>query len=145
MENKVETNEHQGTKNLIPVTERTKEEAKKISKKGGEASGEARRRKKKIKEVISALFATKAPEKQKEKLKEIFPDSDIETIEDLLNLAMVKNAIKGNVQAYNSLYDRLEGRPRQNIGLDGGEDGKPIVSEVNVSFKDYEDDKPVSE
>ena len=43
--------------NLIPVTERTKDEARKISIKGGKASGESRRRKKSIRENMKELLA----------------------------------------------------------------------------------------
>ena len=43
--------------NLIPVTERTKDEARKISIKGGKASGESKRRKKSIRENMKELLA----------------------------------------------------------------------------------------
>ena len=45
-----------GTKNLTPVTKRTKEEAKKISAKGGVKSGVTRRRQKAFREVINAML-----------------------------------------------------------------------------------------
>lgn len=139
MENK-ETTEHQGTKNLIPMKDRTAEERRELTKKAGKASGEARRKKRDLKNILTALFENDAPEEMTKKLKEIYPNLEVKTIEDVLNLSMIDNAAKGNVQAYNSLYDRLDGKPRQNIGLDGGEDGKPITSKVEVLFKDYEDE-----
>ena len=43
-------------KDLIPVTERTKEEAKRISRKGGIASGKARRAKRDIKAYLDILL-----------------------------------------------------------------------------------------
>ena len=44
--------------NLVPVTNRTKDEARELSKKGGIASGESRRRKKLLKETAQALLAS---------------------------------------------------------------------------------------
>lgn len=45
--------------NLIPVTERTKEEAKKISSNGGKKSGKARRNKALLKDCINILMEQK--------------------------------------------------------------------------------------
>lgn len=45
--------------NLIPVTERTKEEARKISSNGGKASGKARRNKAILKDCINILLEKK--------------------------------------------------------------------------------------
>ena len=48
-------------KDLVPITERTKEEAKEISKKGGIKSGEARRRKKTMREAMELMLSAKIP------------------------------------------------------------------------------------
>lgn len=53
--------EHKGTENLIPVTQRTKEEAKELSIKGGKASGEARRRKRDMRELLKAMLEEPTP------------------------------------------------------------------------------------
>ena len=45
--------------NLIPVTERTKEEAKKISSNGGKKSGKVRRNKAMLKDCINILMEQK--------------------------------------------------------------------------------------
>ena len=60
-----------GTKNLKPVTERTKEEARAISSKGGKASGIARRKNwsKKAFETLLSLDVTDS--KIKKQLEEI--------------------------------------------------------------------------
>lgn len=42
-------------------------------------------------------------------------------------------------RALDSLFDRTFGKARQNIGLDGGEDGKPIKT-IDVTFKDFKDE-----
>lgn len=43
--------------NLIPFTERTKEEAKEISSKGGINSGKARRRKRDLKKLLEIALS----------------------------------------------------------------------------------------
>ena len=48
-----------GTKNLIPVTQRSKEEAKELSRKGGINSGKARRNKAMLKDCINILLEKK--------------------------------------------------------------------------------------
>ena len=48
-------------KDLVPITERTKEEAKEISKKGDIKSGEARRRKKTMREAMELMLSAKIP------------------------------------------------------------------------------------
>jgi hypothetical protein len=39
------------------------------------------------------------------------------------------------------IIDRNIGRVRQNLGLDGGEDGKAIQAKLEVIFKDFSDDE----
>lgn len=48
-----------GTKNLIPVTQRSKDEAKELSRKGGINSGKARRNKAMLKDCINILLEKK--------------------------------------------------------------------------------------
>lgn len=45
-----------GTKNLIPLNKRTKEEQTQIATKGGKASGEARRKRKTLKEQLLLML-----------------------------------------------------------------------------------------
>lgn len=47
-----------------------------------------------------------------------------------LTKAQIEKAKKGDSVAYNALMNRAFGMPRQNLGLDGGDDGEP------VTFKD---------
>lgn len=48
--------ERKGQKNLIPVTQRSKEEAREISRRGGKASGVARRRKRDMRELMKMML-----------------------------------------------------------------------------------------
>ncbi len=66
----------------------------------------------------------KVPEGQKEKYAEIL-------IKKYLKKAIVDNDF--NMQKL--IWNYIDGMPRQNIGLDGGEEGKPI----SISNQEYED------
>lgn len=46
--------------------------------------------------------------------------------EEIVNV-QIDAAVSGNLQAGQYLMDRTFGKARQNLGLDGGEDGAPIV------------------
>lgn len=46
-------------------------------------------------------------------------------------LKAIEQAKEGNKEARDFLFDRAHGRPRQNLGIDGGEEGKPI--EISIS------------
>ena len=95
-----------GTKNLIPP--RTKEEARSRGKNGGIASGKARREKKALRETMQELLTMKL--KDKKLLEELaalgFTAKGI-TMQDAISAAMIKQAVKGNVKAYNAIKDTL--------------------------------------
>jgi uncharacterized protein (DUF433 family) len=100
-------------KDLIPQSMRTKAEQKLIATQGGLASGKARQQKKQVKDVLKALLEIKPSEKDIAKIKKDYPNVDFKTIEEVLNFAMLNQARIGNVQAYNAIYDRVEGKPVQ--------------------------------
>ena len=84
---------------LIPVTERTKDEAKKISQSGGIASGEARRRRKAFKKIIDELLTRDISSKKDLALAQDFDLKDDVTQEQLIMMALLKAAKAGNVHA----------------------------------------------
>ena len=51
-----------GEKNLIPCSERTKEEAREIGRKGGIASGKARREKADLRKLMEMMMSEKVPD-----------------------------------------------------------------------------------
>ena len=103
--------------NLKPQSKRTKKEQREIAKKGGIKSGKVRKQKKQVKDLLKSLLSTKANTQDIKKIQAIFPDIEAKTIEDILNLAMIKEGVKGNVQAYNAVYDRIEGKPQQKTDI----------------------------
>lgn len=95
--------------NLIPFdSSQNREEAAKNGKKGGIASGKARREKKALRETMQELLTMKL--KDKKLLEELaalgFTAKGI-TMQDAISAAMIKQAVKGNVKAYNAIKDTL--------------------------------------
>ena len=83
--------------NLIPVTQRTKQERLEISRKGGKASGEARRKTANLRKTLDKLLTMNvSDERLKKKLEEMGLYADNQT---LLCVVMLEKAIKGNVRA----------------------------------------------
>ena len=59
-------------------------------------------------------------------------DKNKEKIKYVMAKKMIDKVIEGDVQAFKEIANRMDGMPRQNIGLDGGEDGKPIEAEIKI-------------
>lgn len=96
--------------NLIPIEEvnsrRTREEHSKDSRKGGQKSGEVRRQRKAMKEQMEMLLAL--PFKQEKQLKFMkslgIEEEEIDN-QMALMVAMYAKALKGDVQAFNSIRE----------------------------------------
>lgn len=88
---------HDGTGNLISLTNRTKEEQREIAIKGGKASGEARRKNKNMKECLKMLLSldVKSP-KAREQLKALGIDDEEMTNQMALMVSMLNKALKGD-------------------------------------------------
>lgn len=95
--------------NLKPRTSLSKEEAKRLGQKGGKKSAEVRKEKKLLRELLEEAL--------KEKTKTGNRYIDITT-------ALIKEAEKGNVKAYETIRDTLGEKPKENIS-------------VGVSYEDY--------
>jgi hypothetical protein len=88
---------HDGTENLISLTNRTKEEQREIAIKGGKASGEARRKNRNMKECLKMLLSldVKSP-KAREQLKALGIDNEEMTNQMALMVSMLNKALKGD-------------------------------------------------
>ena len=81
-------------------------------KKGGIASGKARRKKKLIKDNIELLLSLPIKStKTKEQLKQLGIDDDEMNNQMALVIAMYQKAMKGDVQAFNTLRDTIGQKP----------------------------------
>jgi len=96
-------------KNLIPFDKRTESEQREYAKKGGQKSGEVRRKRKAMKEQMEMLLTL--PFKQKKQLKFIkdlgIEDENIDNQMALI-VAMYGKALKGDVQAFNTIREITE-------------------------------------
>ena len=68
----------------------------------------------------------------KKKLQEIPEGKDKTYAEYFIEQMMKKTVVEGDVSMMKDMINRVDGMPRQNIGLDGGEVGKPIAILSNV-------------
>ncbi|MBQ2658105.1 MAG: hypothetical protein IJF87_06000 [Erysipelotrichaceae bacterium] len=90
-----------GTKNLIPVTKRSKEEAKEISRQGGIKSGEARRQKRLFRDALEEILYSKSPNG-----KLILDDASQELVNIMLN-----GDDKDKIAAFNTIRDTIGQKP----------------------------------
>jgi hypothetical protein len=97
--------------NLKP-RELTSEEATEMGKRGGIASGKARREKKLMREQLEILLNLPIKNtKVKEQLKHLGLEDDEMTNQMALITAMYQKALKGDVQAFNTLRDTSGQKP----------------------------------
>ena len=96
--------------NLIPQSERTKEEQREIARKGGIASGEARRRKKTLKEELIMLLETN--------------DNN-----NKISLALLKKALDGDIQAFTTIRDTIGEKPTDKVEQE-------VISTIRVDIED---------
>jgi hypothetical protein len=88
----------------------------------------------------AGISITTAIKKELEKI----PEGQKETYLNLLVKKILRKAIiEGDQQTIKQVWNYVDGMPRQNIGLDGGEDGEPILSTIKVMIEDFTNgDKP---
>jgi coenzyme F420-reducing hydrogenase alpha subunit len=89
-----------GHENLIPQSERTKEQQREIARMGGIASGKARKEKRMLKDLLEEALS-----------------KGTETNNEYVNItkALIKEANKGNVKAYEVIRDTLGQKPKEVI------------------------------
>lgn len=95
-----------GQENLVPTTERSKEEVREMQRKGGVNSGIARRRKKSIKENLQMLLELTMTDGHGGKVKSPLTGKDM-SVAEAIATATIKEAVKGNVKAAKLVADVL--------------------------------------
>ena len=94
-------------KNLIPIAERSPNEAREMGRKGGKASGKVRREKRDIKKAMETLLNAKvANPKIAENIAEMFGiKPETVTWLDGCVAGTVREAVSGNVKAMHEIRD----------------------------------------
>lgn len=90
-----------GHENLIPFSKRSKDEARKYGSKGGKASGEARRKKADFRKTLNALLTAEIDSPEWSPVLESLGLES--TLEAAVNAAMIREALNGNVKAYEAI------------------------------------------
>lgn len=97
--------------NLVSLADRTTEEQREIARKGGIASGKARAARKTLKEELLALLSQGDTQER-------------------VSLALLQQALDGNIQAFNTLRDTIGEKPvdkvEANVGLSYEEQLKKV-------------------
>lgn len=86
--------------NLIPFTERSKDEVRELNKKGGIKSGEVRREKKLLKELLEEALLTET-------------DTGNKYID--ITRALIEQAATGNVKAFEVIRDTMGQKPTEKV------------------------------
>lgn len=100
--------------NLIPMNQRSESEVRELGKKGGIASGEARREKKMLKELLEDALSKGT-------------ETDNEYVN--ITLALIREANKGNVKAYEVIRDTLGQKPVDKVEHSGA---IPVVIDDDI-------------
>lgn len=122
-------------KNLIPFTSnQSREEAKKNGAKGGRKSGEVRRKRKAMKEQMEMLLSL--PFKQSEALdfmQYLGIEEDNLDNQMALIVAMYSKALKGDVQAFNTIREVVQDEKTVK-----DEDRVQIINDLPNEEKEYD-------
>ena len=109
--------------NLIPQSERTKEEQRAVAKKGGIASGKARREKKMMRETLETLLKMPLTDKKLSDVEQIKSLAALSgkniTVQDAILLAQVKKAMKGDTRAAEYIRDTSGNKIKDELQLSG--------------------------
>ena len=90
-----------GHENLIPFNKRTEVEQRKIQSAGGKASGAARRKKADFRKALNTLLTAKIDHPEWTPFLESLGLES--TVEAAVNAAMIREALNGNVKAYEAI------------------------------------------
>ena len=118
------------SKNLIPQSERTKDEQREIAMQGGIASGESRKRKKLLRECLEELLDTE----QEVKINGVTLKK---TNAELLSVTLMKKALKGDVKAFEVLRDTAGEKPIDKVMV--ADVDQSVIDEVESIVNDESD------
>lgn len=108
---------------LIPMSERSKEEVKMIAAKGGRNSGKARRAKKSMRESLEILLSMPLKGGKAADIEQIKNFAELKgkniSVEQAMLIAQVQKALKGDTQALAFLRDTSGQKPDDNVNLTG--------------------------
>ena len=104
--------------NLIPMSERSKNEVREIARKGGIKSGESRRERKAFKEALLLALETKL--------------EDGRTVQEAGIESLMLKYINGDLDVFKTIRDTVGEKPVDSLKLGNEDDNKPFEVNINV-------------
>lgn len=101
--------------NLIPLSERTKDEQRAIAKKGGRASGKARRKKRTAQEAAQLILSLPVKKEQDKILEEYGIEKSDRNYLILIMVKAVQMASDGDLKAIEFIRDTLGENPKYKL------------------------------
>lgn len=111
-------------KNLIPACKRSLSETRENGKKGGIKSGEKRREKKALKETLQTLLESNY-------------DVDGRTVSgaEAAGIALIQQALKGNVKAYEVIRDTVGEKPTVSVSVNADDETRRAYERAASAIK----------
>ena len=107
---------------LIPMSERTKEEQKIIATQGGKASGAARRKKRNMQEFASIILGLAMKSGEVHSVEDITSLADIKgknlTVDQAILLKQAEKALKGDLRSAEFIRDTSGQKPIETVKAD---------------------------
>lgn len=107
--------------NLIPQSERTKEEQRAIARKGGIASGKARREKRLMRETLDLLLNMPIKDGTFADVESIRNFASINgkniSVQDAILIAQIQKAMKGDTRAAEYVRDTIGQKPTDSVDM----------------------------
>lgn len=119
-----------GEENLIPQSERTKEEQRVIARQGGIASGQARREKRDLRRALEMLLEKEYKDRNGNTL----------TGTEAISAKLFEQAMKGNIKAFETLRDTVGQKPVEKVMI--ADVDQSVIDEVERAV--LEDDPATS-
>jgi hypothetical protein len=110
--------------NLIPQSERTKEEQRVVAKKGGIASGKVRRERKAMKDTLASLLSMPLQDGKVADVDDIKNLAAVNgkniTVQEAIMLKQIQKAMKGDTRAAEYIRDTSGNKLKDYVELSGG-------------------------
>ena len=107
-----------------PFNERTEEELRQITSKGGKNSGEARREKRALRDTLQELLSL---------------DYDVDGTKmggsEATSIALIKQALKGNVKAYEVIRDTIGEKPTEKVNIENSDEIRIAYEKAAAAIK----------
>lgn len=122
--------------NLVPMDQRTKEEARELGREGGRASGVARRRKRSLREAADLYLSLPVADRRKwnKIAREGVDPEDIDNQMAMI-IGLTQQAMKGDAKAAKVIVDLIGEAPNNGNGMPEIEDDE-ITKAIKEDLKD---------